>query len=135
MYDPRAARVLQRARRVVSPIILEIVSASEGVLVSSAHIEKVNFWLPTIAGALGIAFSAGIAYAVIGSDVARNSSDIQAMKDREATIGATITDVRIAQGKILTQLDALSVRVDTATRILERRFGTIPPRPPEWKGE
>lgn len=96
---------------------------------SSAQIERVNFWLPTIAGALGIAFTAGIAYAVIGSDVARNSSDIQAMKDRETTIGTTITDVRIAQGRISTQLDALSVRVDTATRILERQYGTIPASP------
>ena len=95
----------------------------------SAHTERVNFWLPTIAGALGIAFSAGIAYAVIGSDVGRNSRDIQAIKARETTIAATITDVRIAQERMSAQLDALTVRVDTATRILERRFGTIPPRP------
>lgn len=94
-----------------------------------AHIERTNFWIPTIAGALGIAFSAGIAYAVIGSDVSRNSSDIRAMKARETTIGATITDIRLAQVEISGQLDALTDRVDTATRILERRFGTIPPRP------
>ena len=98
---------------------------------SSAHIERVNFWLPTIAAALGIAFSAGIAYAVIGSDVGRNSRDIQAMKARETTIGATITDIRLAQVEISGQLAALTARVDTATRILERRFGTIPPRSPE----
>ena len=96
---------------------------------SSAQIERVNFWLPTIAGALGIAFSAGIAYAVIGSDVSRNSSDIQSLKAREETIGTTITDIRIAQVEISGQLDALTARVDTATRILERRYGTIPPRP------
>lgn len=98
---------------------------------NSAHVEKVNFWLPTIAGALGIAVSAGVAYGVIGSDVGRNSSDIRAMKARETTFGTTITDVRIAQGKISTQLDALTKRVDTATRILERQYGTISPHPIE----
>ena len=90
-----------------------------------------NFWLPTIAAALGIAFSAGIAYAVIGADVGRNSRDIQAIKARETTIGTTVTDVRIAQTAMSGQLDALTVRVDTAARILERRFGTIPPRATE----
>ena len=94
-----------------------------------AQTEKVNFWLPTIAGALATALTAGIAYGVIGSDVRRNSSDIQAMKDRETTIGTTITDIRIAQGSILTELEALTKRVDTATRILERQYGTIPTNP------
>jgi len=129
MYDARAARVLQRGASVGIPYHIRDLIRIRGGVVNPAQTEKVNFWLPTIAGALGIAFSAGIAYAVIGSDVSRNSSDIQAMKDRETTVGDKLIDVRIAQGAMLVQLDALTERVDTAARILEQRFGKIPPRP------
>jgi len=129
MYDARAARVLQRGVSVGIPYHIRDRIRIRGGVVSSAQTEKVNFWMPTIAAALGIAFSAGIAYAVIGSDVSRNSSDIQAMKDRETTVGDKLIDVRIAQGAMLVQLDALTERVDTAARILEQRFGKIPPRP------
>ncbi len=95
---------------------------------SPAQTEKVNYWLPIIAGALGLALSTGVAWGMIGGDVRQNARDIKAIKSREISLSDTITDIRVAHGSISAQIIALTARVDTTVRILEKQYGPLPPR-------
>lgn len=87
--------------------------------------ERVNFWWPILAAALTIALSAGIAYGVIGSDVRQNKRDLAGIRDREMASGSTITDILVAQGRLETEIGALTARVDTVARIMEREYGRL----------
>ena len=87
-----------------------------------------SFWFTAISAVLGFVLSVGIAYGVMGSDVEKNTGEIKVLRAREITTTITVVNLRIAQGEILTQLDAVNDRLDTITRILERQYGDAPHR-------
>ena len=86
---------------------------------SPAQIARLNYWGPIMAFVASGALTAGVAYGIMGSDVARNSSDIKELK----TQGETLTKILVAQGVASSERGGLKSRLDLVSRILERQYG------------
>lgn len=77
---------------------------------------------PIVATLVGASAAAGVAYGVFGSDIKRNTADIQRLERTIEVVG----DIKQNQATATAERANLGKAIDRILRILEKRWDTKP---------